>query len=483
MDTPDLAQALVLVGATGDLAQRMLFPSLYFLHAEGRLPSGFRILGAARTALDRAAFLGMVEAALRTRAERHFDPLVWAAFADRLDYLELDAAEPAHFRRLAERLGDAGPVVYYLSTSPNLYDAISANLLAAGLARRADRVVVEKPIGRDLASSVEINESLARAFPEKAIFRIDHYLGKETVQNLLALRFANTLFEPLWNRVSVDHVQITVGETVGVEGRTAYYDDYGALRDMVQNHLLQLLCLVAMEPPANLDPDSVRNEKVKVLRSLRPITARDVERRTVRGQYVAGVADGGSAPGYAEEKGGPSDTETFVAVQANIDNWRWAGVPFYLRTGKRLPARTSQIVIQFREAPHSIFPQDRLAANRLTIRLQPEEEIALSLMNQTPSLDAQTLRSVQLNLSLTDAFRRGVSRRRIAYERLILEAIRDNQTLFVRRDEVEAAWTWVDGIVGGWKTSGQKPSPYPAGSWGPAGVHALTERNGHSWVE
>jgi glucose-6-phosphate 1-dehydrogenase len=276
-------------------------------------------------------------------------------------------------------------------------------------------------------------------------------------------------------------VQITVAETVGVEGRWSYYDEYGAMRDMVQNHLLQLVSLIAMEPPAHLDPESVRNEKVKVLRSLRPIDGAEIARRTIRGQYARGVADGASVPGYAEEAGGgPSDTETFVALCAHVDNWRWAGVPFYLRTGKRLPARSSEIIIQFRAVPHSIFGANPLQANRLVIRLQPEEEISLLLMNKTPTLvqGGFDLQPLSLNLSLDDAFRQ---RRRIAYERLLLEALQNNSTLFVRRDESEAAWTWIDGIVDGWRRQGVKPASYPAGTWGPAGAFALVERNGHSW--
>ena len=396
----------------------------------------------------------------------------------------VDAAQPDSFRNLCAPLNGLSEVIFYLSTSPSLYDAISANLAAAGVIHADSRVIVEKPIGRDLESCQEINDALARTFDEREVFRIDHYLGKETVQNLIALRFANALFEPLWNKVSIDHVQITVGETVGVEGRWSYYNDYGALRDMVQNHVLQLLCLVAMEPPASLEPDSVRNEKVKVLRSLRSIDGREVERKTVRGQYRAGVAEAGSVPGYADEAGGGvSNTETFVALQVNIDNWRWAGVPFYLRTGKRLPSKSSQIVIQFRAVPHSIFGADDLIANRLVIRLQPEEEISLTLMNKTPTLEGMELRPVDLNLSLTDAFRLEAPRRRIAYERLLIEAIKNNQTLFVRRDEAEAAWTFVDAIIDGWDKYAVKPLGYAAGSWGPAGAFALTERNGHSWYE
>ncbi|MDR3512322.1 MAG: glucose-6-phosphate dehydrogenase [Caulobacteraceae bacterium] len=479
-----IAQAIVIVGATGDLAQRMLFPSLYFLEAEGLLPEDFRIVGASRADLSNEAFAGEVERSVRQRGEGYFDAAVWTRFSRRLSYCVVDADRPATFQNLAAPLKGAREVIFYLSTSPSLYAAISANLRAAEIAKPDSRVIVEKPIGRDLESCQQINDALGHTFDEKAIFRIDHYLGKETVQNLIALRFANALFEPLWNKVSIDHVQITVAETVGVEGRWSYYDDYGALRDMVQNHVLQLLCLVAMEPPASLDPDSVRNEKVKVLRSLRPIEGRDVEKKTVRGQYRAGVAEGASVPGYLDEAGGgPSDTESFVALQVNIDNWRWAGVPFYLRTGKRMPSRSSQIVIQFRDVPHSIFSGDDLIANRLIIRLQPEEEISLTLMNKTPTIEGMELRPVALNLSLTDAFRQQAPRRRIAYERLLYEAIKNNQTLFVRRDEAEAAWTFVDAIIDGWERYSVKPAGYAAGSWGPSGAFALTERNGHSWYD
>jgi glucose-6-phosphate 1-dehydrogenase len=478
------AQAIVIVGATGDLAQRMLFPSLYFLDLEGLLAPEFRIIGAARAALNDADFRAKVEASVHERADGYFDDAAWKRFSQRLIYRAVDASDGASFKNLAEPLAGMGCIIFYLSTSPSLYGAISHHLCEAGLTGPNTRVVVEKPVGHDLQTGCTINDDLEAVFTERNTFRIDHYLGKEPVQNLIALRFANTLFEPLWNHVSIEHVQITVGETVGVEGRWSYYDDYGALRDMVQNHVLQLLCLVAMEPPASLDPDSVRNEKVKVIRSLRPITGREVERKTVRGQYRAGVADGRSVPGYAEESGGgASDTETFVALQANIDNWRWAGVPFYLRTGKRLPSKMSQIVIQFRDVPHSIFAGDDLMANRLTIRLQPEEEISLTLMNKTPSLDGVQLRPVALNLSLTDAFKQQAPRRRIAYERLLLEAINGNQTLFVRRDEVEAAWTWIDAIEAGWEHYAVRPTGYAAGAWGPAGAFALTERNGHSWYE
>ncbi len=483
-------QAIVIFGATGDLALRMLYPSLYFLDLDGLLPASLRVLGCSRSELSDEAFAGRIHEAVAARAGGKLDAAAWTRFHARLGYLGGDASAPEVYGRLKARLEGADDQVFYLSTSPSLYDPIIRNLASAGLNHGRARVVVEKPLGHDLASCREINDTLAHAFSEDRIFRIDHYLGKEAVQNLLALRFANTFFEPLWNKLSIDHVQITVAETVGVEGRWGYYDEYGAMRDMVQNHLLQLLCLVAMEPPASLDADSVRNEKVKVLRSLRRITGAETEKRTVRGQYRKGVADGREVPGYLDEAGGkPSNTETFVALATHVDNWRWAGVPFYLRTGKRLPGRSSQIVIQFRDVPHSIFKDQPLIANRLTIRLQPEEDISLKLMNKTPDLDdgGMHLKPLDLSLRLSDAFNEGDktsgARRRIAYERLLLEALHDNPTLFVRRDEAEAAWAWVDGVVLGWERSGQAPTPYPAGSWGPSGAFALIERDGHSWYE
>jgi glucose-6-phosphate 1-dehydrogenase len=474
-----MTSAIVIFGATGDLARRMLFPSLYFLDSDGLLPDDLRIVGAARSPLSGSDFVADVEKAVLARAEK-VEPGVWQRFAARLRYCGGDAASPDTYGCLGGLLQGADDRIFYLSTSPALYGQIVHGLAHAGLTNGTSRVVVEKPIGRDGASCAAINRDLSQHFSENRIFRIDHYIGKEAVQNLIALRFANALFEPLWSKDSIEHVQITVAETVGVEGRWSYYNDYGAIRDMVQNHLLQLLCFVAMEPPANLDADSVRNEKVKVLRSLKPITGPDIARKTVRGQYTRGVAEGAAAPGYVEE-GSASDTETFVAICAHVDNWRWAGVPFYLRTGKRMAQRSSEIVIQFRAVPHSIFGASDLEANRLTIRLQPEEEISLRLMNKSPTLGQGgfDLRPLSLDLSLDDAFKE--KRRRIAYERLLLEALHNNSTLFVRRDESEAAWAWIDGIMEGWGRHGVKPSPYPAGTWGPAGAFALTERNGHSW--
>lgn len=481
---------LVLFGGNGDLASRMLLPSLYHLDADGLLPADLRIIGVARSIAGSDGFRNEVRSKLETFvAAQYFDQSVWDHFAARLHAVQVDAGQPEDFERLGALIGgaDACDLVYYFSTSPKLYGAICQGLRKAGLVTPGSRVVLEKPIGTDLASSEAINADVGAVFAETQVFRVDHYLGKETVQNLLALRFANVLFEPLWNRAVIDHVQITIAETVGVEGRWSYYNDAGALRDMVQNHMLQLLCLVAMEPPASMDADAVRDEKVKVLRALRPIGARDVAAETVRGQYTAGAAGGQPVPGYLEEAGGqPSNTETFVALRCAIDNWRWSGVPFYLRTGKRLPQRHTEIYIQFRDLPHSIFAADSSAGlkpNRLIIRLQPEEEIKLMVMNKVPGLtrDGVTLQQVPLNLSWSDTFQR--RRRRIAYERLLLDAIKGDKTLFVRRDEVAAAWTWIDGIAAGWAETGLDVKSYVAGSWGPTAAVALTERHGHTWHE
>ncbi len=488
------ARALVLFGGGGDLGLRMLFPSLCFLEADGLLPDGLTILATGRQQRTPDDFRGEVGAAIKARSGDDFDPIACDRLLKRVSYMAADAKDPASLQALGcriEALG-AAEIVFYLATSPSLYGQICAGLKAAGLTGPGSRVVLEKPIGSDLASSRVINDAVCTAFTEDRVFRIDHYLGKETVQNLIALRFANTLFEPLWNNLTIDHVQITVGETGGVGDRWGYYDEYGAMGDMVQNHMMQLLCLVAMEPPSDLEPDSVRNEKVKVLRSLRPIGRAEAPLDVVRGQYVKGVAEGRSARGYAEEKGGPSQTETFVALKAHIDNWRWAGVPFFLRTGKRLPSRSTEIFIQFKPVPHSIFTGESradLVANQLVIRLQPEEDIVLHLMNKAPglSLEGMRLESLPLSLSLGGAHRNGAGgpapRRRIAYERLLLDVMAGNPTLFVRRDEVEKAWEWVDGINDAVRRIGQAPKPYAAGTWGPSGAFALIEREGRTWHE
>jgi len=484
-----LADTIVLFGGTGDLAQKMLFPSLFFLDADGFLADGFRIIATARAELEADAFVAQVKEAVGARAgSSGLDAKVWDRFAKRLSYVGADATTPDGAKELRAAIGEGRTPIYYLALSPSIYGRVCKALAAADMAGPNTRIVLEKPIGRDLESSKLTNAEVAEVFPEESIFRIDHYLGKETVQNLLALRFANTLFEPLWNNLTIDHVQITVAETEGVGDRWPYYDEYGALRDMVQNHMLQLLCLVAMEPPADMEPDSVRNEKVKVLRSLRPVTRADVQTVSVRGQYTAGVAGGQSAAGYESERGQASDTETFVALRVDIDNWRWAGVPFFLRTGKRLPERRTQIAIQFKPVPHSIFDgaaKADMVANRLVIDLQPDEDIELLLMNKAPGLAQRGMRlqSLPLSLSLAKAYSGPNARRRIAYERLILDVIQNNSTLFVRRDEVERAWEWIDGVADAWRESGMAPKPYAAGSWGPAGAFALIERSDRAWYD
>ena len=478
---PATADAIVLFGATGDLARRMLLPSLYFLDADGFLPRDFRLIATARAELSTEEFLDQTHKALSERPEG-VDDAVWARFSQRIVYVGADATTPEGAAALKPAL-EGRRALFFLAVSPSLFDQICRSLAAAEVAGADTRIVLEKPIGRDLETSHQVNAALGEVFSEEQIFRIDHYLGKETVQNLIALRFANTFFEPLWNNLTIDHVQITVAETEGVGERWPYYDEYGALRDM-----LQLLCLVAMEPPADMEPDSVRNEKVKVLRSLRRFTRLEVQEKSVRGQYTPGVVTGKTAEGYETERGQKSGTETFVALRADIDNWRWAGVPFFLRTGKRMPEKRTTVVIQFKPVPHSIFGQASmpdLSPNRLVIDLQPDEDISLTLMNKAPGLTqgGMRLQSLPLSLSLLRAYEGPGARRRIAYERLLLDAIHGDATLFVRRDEVEEAWRWVDGVADAWSDAGLHPKPYAAGSWGPSGAFALIERFGKAWSD
>jgi glucose-6-phosphate 1-dehydrogenase len=472
------ADSLLLFGATGDLSQRMLLPSLCALHSDGLLDPGLQITGTARSPMDDHAFRNFAREALEK-----FMPAgrrgSMADFLNRLHYQPLDVTDPESFKALGEKVGAADRLAIFLSTAPNLFEPTIRGLESAGLAGAGARIGLEKPLGSDLASSCEINDAVASGFPESRIFRIDHYLGKETVQNLLALRFANIMFEPLWNAQHVAHVQITVAETVGLEDRVDFYDQTGALRDMVQNHMLQLLSLVAMEPPTSFDADPVRDEKVKVLRALRPLAAGE----SVTGQYRGGAVGGEIVPGYDEELKRDSDSETFVALKAHVDNWRWQGVPFYLRTGKRMHERVTEIVVQFRCVPHSIFKGAKMQPNRLVIGIQPEENISLSLMAKVPGLDRDgiALRAVPLDIAMPDAFTG--THKRIAYERLLLDLIEGKQTLFVRRDEVEAQWAWIDAIREEWARDGLKPKPYNAGSWGPSAAIALAERNGVTWHE
>ena len=477
----------VVFGATGDLTTRKLLPALYYRFKDGQIPGTSRIIGASRSEMSPEAFRERARDALKRFVPAvDIDEAKLAAFLDHLDYVAVDGAGDEGWDVLAKKLAERPDQVrpYYLATSPDLYGAICHNLSAHGLIGEKSRVVLEKPIGKDLKSARAINDAVGEVFPEEQIFRIDHYLGKETVQNLLALRFANTIFERLWTADVIDHVQITVGETVGVEGRAGYYDTSGALRDMVQNHMLQLLCLMAMESPLSLDANSVRDEKLKVLRALKPITPNDVQSVTVRGQYAAGAVEGKPVEGYRTDLGGDatSRTETFVALKLEVQSWRWAGVPFYLRTGKRLPKKLSEIVVQFRASPFSIFPAESFGRepNRLVIRLQPEEGIKLEVMTKDPGPGGMRLRPTNLDISFEETFKQ---RYPDAYERLLMDVVRGNATLFMRRDEVEVAWAWADSLLKAWADRPDAPRPYPAGSWGPTAAIALIERDGRTWHE
>ncbi len=477
---------LVIFGATGDLAGRKLIPAMYFRDIAGQLPEQARIIGASRRKLSDDDFQKLA----RDSIEHHVKqpdraPEVVEKFLRRISYVPVDVTGEGGWTDLKDKLDeDADRIrVFYLATGPDLFGPICGQLGAHGMATPNSRVVVEKPIGKGLDSALAVNDEIGRVFAEDRVYRIDHYLGKETVQNLMALRFANALFEPVWNAAHVDHVQITVAETLGVEGRAGYYDTAGALRDMAQNHLLQLLCMTAMEPPTSLDADAVRDEKLKVLQSLKPITPQTVGERTVRGQYRAGASAGGPVGGYLDELGNPdSHTETFVALRADIANWRWAGVPFYLRTGKRLASRVSEIVVQFRPIPHSVFGGNAgpIVANQLVIRLQPDEGVRLWLMIKDPGPGGMRLQHVPLDMSFASVFN---VRNPDAYERLVMDVVRGNQTLFMRRDEVEAAWAWIDPILQAWAATNEMPKPYTSGTWGPSAAIAMVERDGRTWNE
>ncbi len=474
---------MLLFGGTGDLVTRKLLPALYRRHAAGQVSAESRIYGIARTGLSRAEYSTRAESACREFLGKEFDAAHWAAFSGLLGYLKLDAAAEADYATLRTLLEGRDDTirVFFFSTASNLFTVICRNLAKAAVVTPLSRVVLEKPLGHDTESADLINTQVGEVFAEKQIYRIDHYLGKEAVQNLMALRFGNALFEPLWRRGLIKHVQITVAEELGVERRGHFYDKTGALRDMVQNHLLQLLCIMAMEPPTSSDPDAVRDEKLKVLRALRPLRERDVLTKTVRGQYKAGAVGGLPVPGYLEEAdiAADSGTETFAALKVEIDTWRWAGVPFYLRTGKRLQDRLTELVVTFDEVPHPIFenPPTTRTANELVIRLQPDESITMTILAKNPG-EGMRLKPVSLALDLGGTFK---TRSLDAYERLLMDTVKGNLTLFMRRDELDAAWGWIDPIRAGWEQYDERPKIYIAGSWGPAASSAMIGRDGFAW--
>ncbi|GAA0819058.1 glucose-6-phosphate dehydrogenase [Colwellia sp. D2M02] len=482
-----VASEIVIFGALGDLSRRKLLPALYQLEVCGLINEDSRIVGAARQEHTLEEFKAIVLENINNFVKETIDKDVLARFMNRMVYQQLDFKDSSSFEQLKETLAQGNETrVYYFSTPPAIYGDICKGLDSAKLICDADRVVMEKPIGHSLESSIEINNQVSEFFKENQTYRIDHYLGKETVLNLLVLRFANSLFTNNWDRNCIDHVQITVAESVGIEGRWGFYDEAGQMRDMVQNHLLQILSLLAMEPPADLSADSVRAEKLKVVKALQPINRDNIKDKAVRGQYSDGFLNGVPVPGYLNEEGANenSNTETFVAIKAEIDNWRWKGVPFYLRTGKRMPKKHSEIVVHFKQQPHNIFKDSYsdLPSNKLTIRLQPDEGVELQMMNKIPGIASQmNIQENKLDLSFSKTY--NDERVVDAYERLMLEVLNGNQSLFVSRDEVEAAWIWADSIIDAWQTTNETPKPYPAGSWGPVSSISLIARDDRQWVE
>jgi len=475
---------LIIFGASGDLSARKLFPALFQLERLNLLEDDLRIAAVARAQQSLEDFLpvlkGKMSSYMGNDAPTEEE---WASFTQRFSYVSVNFSEPDQYGELRDWLDDERVSLFYFATPPSLFAPICEHLSTTNCLAGDCRIVVEKPIGENLESSVKVNETLAKYFDEKAIYRIDHYLGKETVQNLLVLRFANSFINSQWDNTCIDHVQITVGEMVGIEGRWSYYDKVGQLRDMVQNHLMQLMCLVAMEPPNSLEAESIRDEKVKIVRALRRIDAQSVTEKVVRGQYINGWIRGTAVPGYLDEDGcemDSSDTETYIAIKAHIDNWRWSGVPFYLRTGKRLPEKVTEIVIQYKSLPHNIFGTGANIPNKLVIRLQPNEGIELSMVSKKQSLkERMSLQSHLLDLD----FREGSDLDRIpdAYERLFLDAIQGDQSLFVGREEIEESWRWCDQLIAACKEQQVPALPYQAGSWGPAKAEVLIEKDFRSW--
>ena len=489
---------IVIVGASGDLALRKLLPALYNLEKRGLLNSVKKVIGTGRAELSTQEFIDLVSNKYAEFVNQGKSNIAqcddWKKFISKVDYCKLPADDSAQYEKLKDMItvdGTRAPVTYYLSTVPAIYGTICQQLKSHGLAKESDQVVLEKPLGNNLETCNEIHDAVAQVFDESNTFRIDHYLGKETVQNLLTLRFSNALFNPLWSNRYIDNVQITVAESIGVAGRADFYGKTGALRDMVQNHLLQILSMVAMEPPAKLNADAIRNEKVKVLEALTPVTSDTVRDHVIRGQYTAGAVGTESVIGFLDEVGYSGDdnndeqysnTETFVAIKAEVHNWRWAGVPFYLRTGKRLKRRYSEIVIEFKRQPFSLFEDDpNDFANKMVITIQPDENIRLHTLHKKPGLSGKLkLQPVALDLS-SDPL--GANDSYDAYERLLLDIINGDQTLFMRSDEVEAAWRWTDSIIHSWSEVGLGVMPYSAGSMGPTKSLALPERDDKSWHE
>jgi len=479
---------VVIVGVTGDLTRRKLFPALYNLLLDGLLPTSFAVVGVARTPHD--GIVDELRQGIESHSRRALDAARWGELAAGCSFVPV-AGDPESYQRLAAHLaeidrsrGTQGNRLFYLSVPPSAVPSVLDGLAAAGLNQPGAeggyaRIVLEKPIGHDLASATELNRTVHRAFHERNVFRIDHYLGKETVQNLLVFRFANAIFEPLWNQKYIDHVQITVAEPLGVEGRGAYFEEAGITRDIVQNHAFQLVCLTAMEPPASLDPTAIRNEKVKVLQALRPVDAAANGASSVRAQYIPGVIDGHEVPGYREEPGVSPDsrTESYVALRMHIDNWRWADVPFYVRAGKRLPRRLTEVALRFRGVPHRLFRQDTPEANTLVLRIQPDEGMKLQFEVKVPGTSPR-MKAVDMDFRYGQAFGAQPPE---AYERLLLDAMLGDSTLFIRSDEVEAAWAYVDRLFEAWSASDQPLPEYTAGSWGPAEAEVMLARDGRTW--
>ena len=481
---------LVFFGGTGDLVWRKLMPALFQAFRHGTLPEGGRIIGVARDSMTDEQYQTLIQSRFeQVEGAKRPNDEEFARFKAMLHYERVDLSNPDDYAKLAARLAEreTDHVVMYLATAPSLFNTVCEQLAVAKLNTPKTRIVLEKPLGHDLKSNKAINKSVRKVFEEQQIFRIDHYLGKPSVQNLFAMRFGNALFEPLWRREHIANIQITMSEELGVEKRGGFYETTGALRDMVQNHALQLLCAIAMEPPINAHADAIRDEKLKVLRALKRWTPETLSQHVIRGQYSAGNIDGHGVPGYREETGvNPSSgTETFVALRTEIANWRWAGVPFYIRTGKRMASREAHIEINFRQTPHEIFKSPVGHANKLVIHLQPKDGLELHLFAQGQSKRGEgssgaTLSPVHLDLDFDKRFG---SQRVGAYERLLLDVLDGRLNLFVRSDEQEEAWRWVEPILQHWKNDTIGPRPYAAGTWGPSASSAMIARDGFCWSE